>query len=132
MQPFFGGEELTESELRLTEAPLVNTERTDWMWRAFLPVGSDRDNGAVNVFGPNSVDISGMKFPATILFIGGFDPLQDWQRRYREGLEKNGKEVYSIEYPNAFHSFYVFPNLNESSMLIREVRNFIQKQSAFN
>ena len=125
LQPFFGGEERTESETRLDGAPALNMERTDWFWKAILPEGSDRDHAAVNVFGPNSVDISGMEFPATIMFVGGFDPLQDWQKKYYEGLHKAGKEANLIEYENAFHSFYAFPELPEYSSMIKEVRDFM-------
>ncbi|KDP31593.1 hypothetical protein JCGZ_14818 [Jatropha curcas] len=131
IQPFFGGEERTESELRLTKALFVSTARTDWIWRSFLPDGSNRDHPAVNVFGPNySVDITGMKFPATIVFVGGYDPLQDWQKKYYEGLKKCGKEAYLVEYPNAPHGFYVFPELPESDLFITKVKDFMQKQLA--
>nr|POE45239.1 putative carboxylesterase 18 [Quercus suber] len=129
LEAFFGGEERTESETNLAGAPLITVERTDWMWKAFLPQGSDRDHAAANVFGPNSIDISGLKFPATIVFVGGFDPLQDWQKRYYEGLKRAGKEAYLIEYPNAIHTFYGFPEFPESSLMIKEVRDFMQKQS---
>ncbi|KAI3845063.1 hypothetical protein MKX03_021551 [Papaver bracteatum] len=130
IQPFFGGEERTESELRLTNVPIVSVEKTDWHWKAFLPEGCDRDHEAVNVFGPNSVDISGLsKFPVTLVVIGGFDPLQDWQRRYFEGLKKIGKEVYLVEYPKAIHIFYGFPELIESSLLITDVKKFIEKRT---
>ncbi|KAF3447414.1 hypothetical protein FNV43_RR12600 [Rhamnella rubrinervis] len=125
LQPFFGGQERTESETRLARAPLVNVDRTDWMWKAFLPDGSDRDHAAVNVFGPNSVEISGLKFPATMVVVGGFDPLQDWQKKYYWGLKKQGKEAHLIEYPNAIHGFYIFPELQESSLLIKDMRDFI-------
>ncbi|KAL0335840.1 UNVERIFIED_CONTAM: putative carboxylesterase 18 [Sesamum radiatum] len=37
LQPFFGGEERTEAELRLKMAPVLNVEYTDTMWRGFLP-----------------------------------------------------------------------------------------------
>ncbi|XP_058190043.1 probable carboxylesterase 18 [Rhododendron vialii] len=128
MQPFFGGEERTESELRLTKVPFVNIERSDWSWRAFLPPGSNRDHEAANIF--LGADVSGVeKYPATIVFVGGFDPLQDWQKRFYEWLSKSGKEAYLVEYPNAIHAFYGFPELPESSLLVAEVRNFIQKQS---
>ncbi|EEF38949.1 Arylacetamide deacetylase, putative [Ricinus communis] len=131
IQSFFGGEERTESELRLTRAPFVTMERADWMWKVFLPEGSNRDHWAANVFGPNSlVDISGVKFPATIVFVGGFDPLQDWQKRYYEALKKFGKEAYLVEYPNAFHTFYAYPEVAEASLFLKEVKNFMQKQSA--
>ncbi|KAJ4833585.1 hypothetical protein Tsubulata_005968 [Turnera subulata] len=131
LQPFFGGEERTEAETRLVNAPVVNLDRTDWMWRAFLPEGSDRDHPLSNVFGPNSgtdVMISRVSYPPTIIFVGGFDPLQDWQKRYYEGLRTSGKEAYLVQYPNAIHTFYAHPELPESSLLIKEVKEFMQKQ----
>ncbi|KAL0401255.1 UNVERIFIED_CONTAM: putative carboxylesterase 18 [Sesamum latifolium] len=51
LQPFFGGEERTGSELRLTSTPMLNVEHTDWMWRCFLPEGADRNHPAAHVFG---------------------------------------------------------------------------------
>ncbi|KAG6737362.1 hypothetical protein POTOM_058878 [Populus tomentosa] len=120
----------SESEIKLVGVPLISVEGTDWMWKAFLPEGSDRNHSVVNIFGPNAVDISGVKFPATLLFVGGFDPLQDWQKRYHEGLKKSGKEVHLVEYPNAFHGFYCLPESPEFSLLIGEVKSFVQKQSS--
>jgi alpha/beta hydrolase fold len=52
IQPFFGGEERTESEVRLEGAPIVSRERTDWLWKAFLPEGADRNHEAAYVFSP--------------------------------------------------------------------------------
>lgn len=132
IQPFFGGEERTESEVRLEGSPLVSMARTDWMWKVFLPEGSDRDHGAANVSGPNSEDLSGLDFPDTLIFVGGFDPLNDWQKRYYDWLRKNGKEVQIIEYPNMIHAFYVFPDLPESSQLISQVKDFINKKRVSN
>ncbi|KAJ0024857.1 hypothetical protein Pint_07174 [Pistacia integerrima] len=129
VQPYFGGEERTESEIRLEGAPLVSMEMTDWMWKAFLPEESDRDHPAANVFGPNGEDISSVNFPATIVFVGGFDPLQDWQKRYYEGLKKSGKEAYLVEFPNACHSFYAFPELPEFGLFVKEIKDFIQKKT---
>ncbi|EEF34015.1 Arylacetamide deacetylase, putative [Ricinus communis] len=129
IQPFFGGEERTESEITLDgQVPFVNIERTDWMWKAFLPEGSDRDHPAANVSGCNSVDISGLEFPASVIFVAGFDPLKDWQKRYYEGLKKYGKEAYLIEYPDTFHAFYAYPELPVSSLLIKDMKDFMQKQ----
>jgi acetyl esterase/lipase len=125
IQPYFGGEERTESEIRLARAPLVSMARTDWLWKAFLPDGANRDHEAANVSGPNAVDISGLEFPDTIVFVGGFDPLQDWQRRYYNWLKKSGKEALLMEYPNMIHAFYLFPELPESSQLIGQVKDFI-------
>ncbi|KAE8647216.1 probable carboxylesterase 18 [Cucumis sativus] len=128
IQPFFGGEERLESEIKLIKAPLSTYDRTDWYWKAFLPEGCDRDHPSVNVFGPNATDISNVRYPATKVLVGGLDPLIDWQKRYYEGLKKSGKEAYLSEYPNAFHSFYGFPELAESNLFIKDVRDFVGEQ----
>ncbi|KAE9617245.1 putative carboxylesterase [Lupinus albus] len=125
IQPYFGGEERTQSELQLINAPLVSVARTDWLWKALLPDGSDRDHPASNVSGPNATDLSDLDYPDTLVFVGGFDPLQDWQRRYYDWLKKSGKMAQIIEYPNMIHAFYVFPNLPEASQLISQVKDFI-------
>ncbi|KAH7836140.1 hypothetical protein Vadar_033101 [Vaccinium darrowii] len=127
IQPFFGGEERTESELRLVGAPMLNTKWTDWMWRSVLPWGSDRDHEAANVCG----DVTRVvKFPSTVVLVGGYDPLQDWQRRYCAGLRKSGKEVEVVEFPNAIHSFCCFPELPQFGLAMATLKEFIQKQSA--
>ncbi|KAK4345434.1 hypothetical protein RND71_035610 [Anisodus tanguticus] len=131
IQPFFGGEERTEAESRLAGIDvLVSVPRTDWMWKAFLPPGEgmDRDHEVINVSGPRAVDISKLEFPATMVVVGGFDSLQDWQRRYYEWLKKSGKEAYLSEYPTMVHAFYIFPELPESTQLILEIKDFIHKQ----
>ncbi|KGN45196.2 hypothetical protein Csa_016756 [Cucumis sativus] len=128
IQPFFGGEERTEAEIQLDPGYIVSIARTDWLWRAFLPEGADRDHGAANVSGENAEEISELEeFPATLVFVGGFDPLKDWQRRYYDWLKKNGKIVELIEYPNMIHAFYLFPEISESSVLMNEVREFVSK-----
>ncbi|CAN4103561.1 unnamed protein product [Withania somnifera] len=131
IQPFFGGEERTEAEIRLADVDvLISVCRTDWMWKAFLPPGEgmDRDHEVINVSGPRAVDISKLDFPATMVVVGGFDSLQDWQRRYYEWLKKSGKNAYLLEYPTMVHAFYLFPELPESTQLISEIKDFIHKQ----
>ncbi|MCL7022588.1 hypothetical protein MKW94_030329 [Papaver nudicaule] len=131
IQPFYGGEERTESEIRLINAPLVSLPRTDWLWKVFLPDGSDRDHEAANVFGSDkSVEdmTRNPNFPHTLVVIGGFDPLQDWAKRYYEGLKKCGKDVNLIVYPNGVHAFYCFPELPETDLLFKEVKDFIAKK----
>ncbi|KAI3874887.1 hypothetical protein MKW98_019460 [Papaver atlanticum] len=125
----------TESEIRLHGAPVVlSVKHSDRHWKMFLPEGSDRDHEAANVFGPNSkTDISELKeFPSTLVFIGGFDPLQDWQRRYYEDLMSFGKQAYLVEYHNVIHAFYVIPDFPESYILISEVKRFIWNQISSN
>lgn len=95
-----------------------------------MPEGADRNHPAVNVFGPNAVDITDLHFPATLVVIGGFDILRDWQMKYYEGLRKSRKEVYLIEYPNVIHGFYSITELPESSLLLTEIRKFIRNQTS--
>ncbi|WJX71686.1 hypothetical protein P8452_55656 [Trifolium repens] len=129
IQPFFGGEERTEAEIRLEGSPLVSMARTDWHWKVFLPEGSDRDHGAANASGPNAENLSGLYYPDTLVFVAGFDPLKDWQKRYYDWLKKCGKKCELIEYPTMIHAFYIFPNLSESTQLILQVKDFINRVS---
>lgn len=128
IQPYFGGQERTRSELQLVGYPLVSVERTDWCWKALLPDGSDRDHPAVNVSGPNAENISDLDFPDAIVFVCGLDPLKDWQRRYYEWLKRSGKEATLVEYPNMFHAFYLFPEVPESSTLFSRVKEFVDNR----
>lgn len=131
IQPFFGGEERTEAEIKLAKVdPLISISRTDWLWKAFLPPGEgmDRDHEVVNVSGPRAVDISKLKFPPTMVVVGGFDSLNDWQKRYYQWLKKCGKEAYLVEYPNMVHAFYIFPEIKEATDLIAKVADFVHYQ----
>jgi acetyl esterase/lipase len=128
IQPFFGGEERTESEIRSKWAPVVSLDKTDWYWKMFLPDGSTRDHESVNVSGPNAIDILNVDYPNTLLCVGGFDPLVGWQKRYYEWLRKSGKEVELIEYPNMIHGFYCFPEIPETSHFISKIKSFMTKQ----
>ncbi|KAI3938109.1 hypothetical protein MKW98_018665 [Papaver atlanticum] len=132
IQPFFGGQERTESEIKLKNGPALSLDRADWFWKAFLPPGSNRDHFACNVFGPNcSQDISKLKkFPPTMVVVGKWDLLQDRQRRFYEGLKRFGKEAYIVEFPNAFHGFYSFTKFPETPLLFQEVTKFVQNQLA--
>lgn len=130
IQPFFGGEEITEAEKRLSGIdPLINGERTEWLWKAFMPPHEgDRDHEVINVSGPRAADISNLDFPAVLVVVGGFDSLQDWQRRYYDWLKRSGKKAYLVEYPTMVHAFYVFPEFPESAQLVSEVKEFVLNQ----
>uniref|UniRef100_A0A251UNK3 Putative alpha/Beta hydrolase fold protein n=1 Tax=Helianthus annuus TaxID=4232 RepID=A0A251UNK3_HELAN len=105
----------------------LSLSRTDWYWNVFMPEGEgyNRDHSIINVSGPKAMDISKMDFPTTMVVVGGFDLLQDWQKRYYEWLKKSGKEAYMVEYPNMCHGFYAFPELPESEQLMSDVKDFV-------
>ncbi|KAL6658615.1 hypothetical protein ACP70R_004201 [Stipagrostis hirtigluma subsp. patula] len=125
IQPFFGGEERTPAELRLDGAPIVSVPRTDWMWRAFLPPGVDRTHEACSPAGAVAGLESCPAFPPATVVVGGYDPLQDWQRRYCDALRSKGKEVRVLEYPDAIHAFYVFPEFAESRDLMLRIKELV-------
>ncbi|XP_074282515.1 putative carboxylesterase 18 [Silene latifolia] len=129
IQPFFGGERRTASEIRLGVGPRL--QKTDFFWKAFLPNGADRDHPASNVFGPGSseediISFSGIEYPATLVVIGGLDLLQDRQRSYVNGLKRSGKQVELVEYPDADHGFCCAAQCPEYDMLIGKVSEFVQ------
>eukprot|EP01018_Ginkgo_biloba_P039738 Gb_07796 [translate_table: standard] len=126
LQPFFGGQERTESEMRLVNAPLISVENADWSWRSFLPQGANRDHPAANVCGPNAPDISGLALPPSLVVIGELDILQDWQMRYFEHLKKLNKQVELFFYKNAIHAFHLF-QYELASRLIDDIRDFMNK-----
>ncbi|XP_062183151.1 probable carboxylesterase 18 [Phragmites australis] len=125
IQPFFGGEERTPSELRLDGAPIVSVPRTDWMWRAFLPPGADRTHQASSPAPATTGIDDAPAFPPATVVIGGYDPLQDWQRRYCDALRTKGKEVRVLEYPDAIHAFYLFPEFAESRDLMLRIKEIV-------
>lgn len=125
IQPFFGGQERTPAELRLVGAPIVSVPRTDWMWRAFLPHGADRTHEASSPDVATAGIDGAPDFPPATVVIGGYDPLQDWQRRYCDALRDKGKEVRVLEYPDAIHAFYVFPEFAESKDLMLRIKEIV-------
>lgn len=142
IQPFFGGEEDTESERRL---PFVSRRNLKWLWRIYLPEGSDSDHEAANVFGPPGSSTAASsssrssswsssskgewtRFPATMVVVGGLDSFQDRQRWYYEGLKRMGVDACLVEYPNAIHSFHVLPGNADAQQLVRDVADFVRRK----
>jgi acetyl esterase/lipase len=127
LQAYFGGEERTEAELRLEGvAPLVNMRRSDWSWRAFLPEGADRNHPAAHVTGEAGPEPELQEaFPPAMVVVGGLDPLQDWQRRYAAMLVRKGKTARLVEFPDAIHAFYAFPELPDAVKLVQEIKAFM-------
>ncbi|KAF3337796.1 putative carboxylesterase 18 [Carex littledalei] len=129
LQPYFGSEERTEAELRLEGAPVVSMARADWGWKAFLPEGADRNHEAAHGFSDAAEKLE-EAFPPAMVVIGGYDPLQDLQKRYYEMLKARGKVARLLEYSDAIHGFYVFPEFVQSGQVIEEIKAFIKEQSS--
>ncbi|KAK3122410.1 hypothetical protein QOZ80_8BG0669210 [Eleusine coracana subsp. coracana] len=114
IQPLFGGEERTAAELELANVcPILTLATADYYWREFLPEGTTRDHEAARVHGDN-VDMDA-SFPPMMVVVGGFDLLKDRHVRYVEELRQRKKNpVRMVEYPNAIHGFYIFPEIDDS------------------
>jgi acetyl esterase/lipase len=133
LQPFFGGEAPTASELRLRDAPFGAPERLAWLWRAFLPPGATRDHEAANV--PAAIRRGGTgewrAFPPTLVCVGGWDVHQDRQREYADALRAAGaEEAGVVEFPDAIHAFYVFEEHADSKRLLSAVAEFVNRRAA--
>ncbi|KAJ3669610.1 hypothetical protein LUZ60_011560 [Juncus effusus] len=126
IQPAFGGEDRTDSEIRLEGVPVLSMASIDWTWKAFLPEGADRNHDAVNVFDSIETGIEAA-FPPVLVVVGGFDPLFDWQKRYYETLKEKEKKVKLVEYPNAIHAFYLFEKYEETQNLLKEMKSFVEE-----
>ncbi|KAK6120110.1 hypothetical protein DH2020_046146 [Rehmannia glutinosa] len=126
LHPLFGGEERTESEKSLDGKYFVRIQDRDWYWRAYLPEGENRDHPACNVFGPRSINLTGLNFPKSLVVVAGLDLLQDWQLGYVEGLKKFGQEVKLLYLEKATIGFYFLPNNDHFHTLMDEMRSFIQ------
>ncbi|KAG2564721.1 hypothetical protein PVAP13_7NG098600 [Panicum virgatum] len=129
LQPYFGGEERTAAEQRLEGvAPVVNARRSDWSWWAFLPEGADRNHPAAHVTGEAGPEAElAEAFPPAMVVVGGLDPLQDWQRRYAAMLRRRGMAVWVVEFPEAIHTFYVFPELADAGKVVKEMKAFMDE-----
>ncbi|VAI02937.1 unnamed protein product [Triticum turgidum subsp. durum] len=117
---------LAGDSFRLDGAPIVSVSRTDWMWRAFLPDGADRTHEAACFTSPRAAaGVDSPAFPPVLLVIGGYDPLQDWQRRYCEVLKDSGKDVRVLEYPDGIHAFFLFPGFDDARNLMTRIAEFV-------
>ncbi|KAL3537979.1 hypothetical protein ACH5RR_001345 [Cinchona calisaya] len=129
LNPFFGGEKRTESEMQLDGKYFVTIQDRDWYWRAYLPEGADRDHPACNPFGPNGISLQGVKFPKSLVVVAGLDLVQDWQLAYANGLENAGQEMKLIYLEQATIGFYLLPNNDHFHVVMDEISNFVSSNS---
>ncbi|KAI5068738.1 hypothetical protein GOP47_0017083, partial [Adiantum capillus-veneris] len=106
VQPFFGGQERTATELRLADDEHVPLSGTDWLWRTALPLGANRDDPLANPLGPSSPDykLFAHKLPLTIFMIATGDPMQERQVQLFHALKEAGVKAQLLSYkgPHGF------------------------------
>ncbi|KAL6639561.1 hypothetical protein ACP70R_023291 [Stipagrostis hirtigluma subsp. patula] len=126
IQPLFGGEERTEAEVELANAcSSLTLANADFCWKQFLPEGATRDHVAAHVCG-GDVNIA-EAYPPAMVVVGGFDLLKDRHARYVEELRRHGKLGRVVEYPDAIHGFYLFPEIDDSAKIVGDIKIFVDE-----
>ena len=130
--PFFGGEERTPSEIRMSYSPLITLQACDSYWNAYLPLGVTRDHQAAHVFGQHDTyDYMKLDFPPAMVIVAEHDMLKDWQLRYVEQFRKFDKRIILEYCKGGFHSSHLFPQMEMSSYVIDRLCQFMEECSEF-
>ncbi|XP_078439929.1 gibberellin receptor GID1C-like [Wolffia australiana] len=125
VNPMFGGEARTSSEIVLDGKYFVTLQDRDWYWRAFLPEGADRDHPACNPLGPLGSDLRGVAFPPSLVVVAGLDLVRDRQLGYAAGLERAGHRVRLLHLEQATIGFYLLPNNDHFFEVMQRIREFL-------
>nr|CAG34222.1 putative esterase [Cicer arietinum] len=127
-QPFFGGTQRSESELRLENDPVLPLSVGDLMWELALPIGVDRDHKYGNLTAENDLDEKFDKIKDQgwrVLVSGnGGDPLVDRYKELVELMEKKGVEIVKDFEEEGFHGIEFFEP-SKAKKLIGLVKGFI-------
>ncbi|XP_028768563.1 carboxylesterase 1-like [Neltuma alba] len=95
-QPFFGGIQRTESEMRLEKNPVIPLCVIDMLWELALPVGANRDHEYSNPMGgdwPGKMEKIREEGWMVMVSGNGGDPLVDGGRDLATLMEKKGVKV---------------------------------------
>ncbi|XP_039146366.1 probable carboxylesterase 17 [Dioscorea cayenensis subsp. rotundata] len=135
MQPFFGGEERTNSETMSLEQPMksaLSLPTSDAYWRLSLPPGADRNHRWCNPFGRGApkVDDPQMKIPSMLVCVAELDILKDRNLGFCMALRMAGKKVELKVYNGVGHAFQILHQYSHVSQartleMINDIKNFI-------
>ncbi|GLJ47319.1 hypothetical protein SUGI_0999130 [Cryptomeria japonica] len=122
IHPFFGGEELVESEKG--EEMMRFVEICKFTWRVALPVGSSRDHRFSN---PAVLPLEpGLKLPPVLVAVGGKDELKERGVMFYEYLRSCGKEAELMVEEGGVHAFHIFiPEFEGTLRLIQRISDFV-------
>lgn len=124
VQPFFWGEEKTESEL----SQAVYTDTMDRLWKFLCKSGHGSDDPLVNP--EKDPNLGRLDCKRVLICVAGEDLTKDRSLNYKELLEKNGfsgdVDVYETLGEN--HAFHLFkPTCENALALLARVASFIKQ-----
>lgn len=122
-QPYFGGEEITESEKRLENDKMVPLAANHLMWELALPKGASREHEYCNLARFEG-KVKGL--PASLVRGYGGDPLVDRQKELVKLLKRSGVKVVERFDEDGFHAVDLFKPVKEARKLA-EIREFVCK-----
>ncbi|XP_010263304.1 PREDICTED: probable carboxylesterase 17 [Nelumbo nucifera] len=129
IQPFFGGEGRTHSELYTAQpsTSALSLTASDVYWRLALPVGANRDHPWCNPLVNNgSAMLETSRIPPTMVFISEMDILKDRNLEFCSAMIKAGnKRVEQLMCRGVGHAFQILHNSHLSQPRTREMISHI-------
>ncbi|CAI9101639.1 OLC1v1039009C1 [Oldenlandia corymbosa var. corymbosa] len=128
-EPFFGGVQWSDSELRLADDKVVPLHGTELLWHLALPEGADRDHEFSNVAHHAGSHVEKIRrFPRCLIRGYGGDPLVDRQKEVAKLLEENGVEVVPVFTDEGYHAVEIFdPKM--AAILYDDIKEFVNSSS---
>ncbi|KAK7304320.1 hypothetical protein VNO77_45188 [Canavalia gladiata] len=131
IQPFFGGEERTNSEKHSLQPPnsALTLSVSDTYWRLALPLGATRDHPYSNPLARGTAKLRDLRLPPVMLCVSEMDILRDRNLEFSNTLAKAGKRVETVVYKGVGHAFQLLHNYqfshSRTQEMISHIRTFL-------
>ncbi|GLJ50069.1 hypothetical protein SUGI_1064880 [Cryptomeria japonica] len=131
LQPFFGAQERTQSEILCPAGAEVNVQLCDTLWRLSLPIGSSRDHPFSNPVKYLQLELP---LPPMLVVLGGKDCLCDRGVEYYEAIHNSSKckridlMLFDGEEHGFYHAYSVKEEENEEAHNVNTTR--LMRQAA--